>query len=34
LLQKVQHLGLQGLTDEERRFLTRVSAKYRRNRQE
>jgi stage IV sporulation protein FB len=32
LLEKVQRLGLQGLTDEERRFLTRVSAKYR-NRQ-
>jgi Zn-dependent protease len=29
LLEKVQRLGLQGLTDEERRFLTRVSAKYR-----
>jgi Zn-dependent protease len=34
LLAKVQSVGLQGLTDEERRFLTRVSAKYRRNRQE
>jgi stage IV sporulation protein FB len=32
LLEKVQRLGLQALTDEERRFLTRVSAKYR-NRQ-
>jgi Zn-dependent protease len=29
LLEKVQHQGLQSLTDEERRFLTRVSAKYR-----
>jgi Zn-dependent protease len=29
LLEKVQRLGLHGLTDEERRFLTRVSAKYR-----
>jgi Zn-dependent protease len=33
LLEKVQRVGLQGLTDEERRFLTRVSARYR-NRQE
>ena len=32
LLEKVQRQGLQALTDEERRFLTRVSAKYR-NRQ-
>jgi Zn-dependent protease len=32
LLEKVQREGLQALTDEERRFLTRVSAKYR-NRQ-
>jgi Zn-dependent protease len=32
LLEKVQREGLQSLTDEERRFLTRVSAKYR-NRQ-
>jgi len=32
LLEKVQKLGLQALTDEERRFLTRVSARYR-NRQ-
>jgi Zn-dependent protease len=32
LLEKVQRLGLPALTDEERRFLTRVSAKYR-NRQ-
>src|SRR5262249_55942766 len=32
LLAKVQREGLQALTDEERRFLTRVSAKYR-NRQ-
>jgi Zn-dependent protease len=30
LLEKVQRVGLQGLTDEERRFLTRVSARYRR----
>jgi stage IV sporulation protein FB len=29
LLEKVQRQGLQSLTDEERRFLTRVSAKYR-----
>jgi Zn-dependent protease len=29
LLEKVQREGLQSLTDEERRFLTRVSAKYR-----
>lgn len=29
LLQKVQNEGLHALTDEERRFLTRVSAKYR-----
>jgi hypothetical protein len=29
LLEKVQKLGLQSLSDEERRFLTRVSAKYR-----
>ena len=29
LLEKVQREGLQALTDEERRFLTRVSAKYR-----
>lgn len=29
LLEKVQRAGLQSLTDEERRFLTRVSAKYR-----
>jgi len=29
LLEKVQRLGWQGLTDEEQRFLTRVSAKYR-----
>jgi hypothetical protein len=29
LLQKVQQEGLHSLTDEERRFLTRVSAKYR-----
>ncbi len=33
LLEKVQRVGLQGLTEEERRFLTRVSARYR-NRQE
>jgi Zn-dependent protease len=33
LLEKVQRVGLPGLTDEERRFLTRVSARYR-NRQE
>jgi Zn-dependent protease len=32
LLEKVQHQGLQALSEEERRFLTRVSAKYR-NRQ-
>jgi Zn-dependent protease len=32
LLEKVQQLGLQALSEEERRFLTRVSAKYR-NRQ-
>ena len=32
LLEKVQREGLQSLSDEERRFLTRVSAKYR-NRQ-
>jgi hypothetical protein len=32
LLEKVQRQGLAALTDEERRFLTRVSAKYR-NRQ-
>ena len=32
LLEKVQKLGLQALTDEERRFLTRVSARFR-NRQ-
>jgi hypothetical protein len=32
LLEKVQREGLQALTDEERRFLTRVSARYR-NRQ-
>jgi hypothetical protein len=32
LLEKVQRDGLQALSDEERRFLTRVSAKYR-NRQ-
>lgn len=31
LLEKVQQQGLQALTDEERRFLTRVSARYRRN---
>jgi Zn-dependent protease len=30
LLEKVQRVGMQGLTDEERRFLTRVSARYRR----
>jgi Zn-dependent protease len=29
LLEKVQRVGLQGLTDEERRFLKHVSAKYR-----
>lgn len=29
LLEKVQRYGLQALTDEERRFLTRVSARYR-----
>jgi hypothetical protein len=29
LLEKVQRQGLQALTDEERRFLTRVSARYR-----
>jgi Zn-dependent protease len=29
LLEKVQRVGLSALTDEERRFLTRVSAKYR-----
>ena len=29
LLEKVQREGLQALTDEERRFLTRVSARYR-----
>jgi hypothetical protein len=29
LLQKVQRVGMQGLTDEERRFLKQVSAKYR-----
>jgi Zn-dependent protease len=33
LLQKVQQVGLHGLTDEERRFLTRVSAKYRHRQQ-
>jgi stage IV sporulation protein FB len=32
LLEKVQREGLQALTDEERRFLTRVSAKYRNRR--
>lgn len=31
LLEKVQRDGLQSLTDEEKRFLTRVSARYRRN---
>jgi Zn-dependent protease len=31
LLEKVQRDGLQSLTDEERRFLTRVSARYRRH---
>jgi Zn-dependent protease len=31
LLEKVQRDGLQSLTDEERRFMTRVSARYRRN---
>ena len=29
LLAKVQQEGIQSLTDEERRFLTRVSARYR-----
>ena len=29
LLEKVQRLGLTGLTDEERRFLKRVSDRYR-----
>jgi hypothetical protein len=29
LLEKVQREGLHALTDEERRFLTRVSARYR-----
>jgi len=29
LLEKVQREGLHALTEEERRFLTRVSAKYR-----
>ena len=29
LLEKVQRDGLQSLTEEERRFLTRVSARYR-----
>ena len=29
LLEKVQRDGLQSLSDEERRFLTRVSARYR-----
>lgn len=33
LLEKVQTNGLQSLTDEERRFLNRVSARYRGNRQ-
>ena len=33
LLEKVQRVGMQGLTDEERRFLIRASARYR-NRQE
>jgi Zn-dependent protease len=33
LLEKVQRVGMQGLTDEERRFLVRASARYR-NRQE
>jgi hypothetical protein len=32
LLEKIQRQGRQSLTDEEQRFLTRVSAKYR-NRQ-
>jgi hypothetical protein len=29
LLEKVQKEGIQALTEEERRFLTRVSARYR-----
>jgi Zn-dependent protease len=32
LLEKVQRQGIQALTDEERRFMTRVSARYRGNR--
>ena len=32
LLEKVQRDGIQSLTDEEKRFLTRVSARYRDNR--